>query len=204
MIDRLQSSRLDDQRCVLPATLQPTGRDGGVDPVMACKNSSKNLLRKVRLNTPAESLFGAPVVHTAPSNKQTLQEPPPHPMVVLPAHGGWWVDPWPRELSRATSAPSGYKEVSRARSRRQLELTCDLESSFEAEQTARSYRTHFLGYEHYNFCAVDENLGPVVLSLKTYSEAEKDADEGEGTPPNHTRVIVRFSQSMPPFAAVQP
>ena len=47
LIDRLQSSRLDDQRCVLPATLQPTGRDGGVDPVMACKNSSKNLLRKV-------------------------------------------------------------------------------------------------------------------------------------------------------------
>ena len=123
---------------------------------------------------------------------QTLQEPPPHPMVVLPALGGWWVDPWPRELSRTTSAPSGYKELSRARSRR-LELTCDLESSFEAEQTARSYRTHFLGYEHYNFCAVDENLGPVVLSLKTYSEAEKDAEEGEATPLNHTRVIVRFS-----------
>ena len=114
-------------------------------------------------------------------------------MVVLPALGGWWVDPWPRELSRTTSAPAGYKELSRARSRR-LELTCDLESSFEAEQTARSYRTHFLGYEHYNFCAVDENLGPVVLSLKTYSEAEKDAEESESTPLNHTRVIVRFSQ----------
>ena len=114
-------------------------------------------------------------------------------MVVLPAVGGWWVDPWPRELSRAVSAPSGYKEMSRARSRR-LELTCDLESSFEAEQTARSYRTHFLGYEHYNFCAVDENLGPVVLSLKTYSEAEKeDAEESENTPLNHTRVVVRFS-----------
>ena len=48
LIDRLQSSRLDDQRCVLPATLQPTGPTGGVDPVMASKNSSKNLLRKVR------------------------------------------------------------------------------------------------------------------------------------------------------------
>ena len=48
LIDRLQSSRLDDQRCVLPATLQPAGPNGGgVDPVMACKNSSKNLLRKV-------------------------------------------------------------------------------------------------------------------------------------------------------------
>ena len=128
------------------------------------------------------------------SSPQTLQEPPPHPMVVLPPLGGWWVDPWPRELSRAVSAPSGYKELSMSRARsRRLELTCDLESSFEAEQTARSYRTHFLGYEHYNFCAVDENLGPVVLSLKTYSEAEKDAEEGESTPLNHTRVIVRFS-----------
>ena len=51
LIDRLQSSRLDDQRCVLPATLQPTGQnDGGVDPVMASKNSSRNLLRKVRFH----------------------------------------------------------------------------------------------------------------------------------------------------------
>ena len=49
LIDRLQSSRLDDQRCVLPATLQPAAAAGAVDPVMACKNSSKNLLRKVRL-----------------------------------------------------------------------------------------------------------------------------------------------------------
>lgn len=71
-------------------------------------------------------------------------------------------------------------------------------------------RAHFLGYEHYNFCAIDDNLGPVVLSLKTYSEQERKASSSSSSSPaasaassvppplppppqNHTRVIVRMS-----------
>jgi hypothetical protein len=48
LIDRLQSARLDDQRCALPPTLQQSGDAPTVlDPVMAAKNQSKNLLKKV-------------------------------------------------------------------------------------------------------------------------------------------------------------
>ena len=58
----------------------------------------------------------------------------------------------------------------------------------EMDDTARSYRAHFLGYEHYNLCGTDENLGPVVVSVKTYSDLEGsrsskkggDDDEDEG------------------------
>jgi hypothetical protein len=77
---------------------------------------------------------------------------------------------------------------------------------FEMDDTARSYRAHFLCYEHYNLCGVDERVGPVVLSLKTYSDLERRRMKGEEereergggngvdeekTSENHTRVILR-------------
>ncbi len=147
LIDRLQSARLDDQRCALPPTLNKADGDAAEDPVVASKNSSRNLLRRV------------------------LQEPPPYPMVVLPKDGGWWVDPPPKNM------PNENKELQRSRKREakraMAAAAADPEDSFEAEETARSYRSHFLGCEHYNFCAIDDNLGPVVLSLRTYSEQER-------------------------------
>lgn len=46
------------------------------------------------------------------------------------------------------------------------------------DDTARSYRAHFLGYEHYNLCGTDDNLGPVVVSVKTYSDLESRFKKG--------------------------
>ena len=48
----------------------------------------------------------------------------------------------------------------------------------EMDDTARSYRAHFLGYEHYNLCGTDDNLGPVVVSVKTYSDLESRCKKG--------------------------
>ena len=48
----------------------------------------------------------------------------------------------------------------------------------EMDDTARSYRAHFLGYEHYNLCGTDDNLGPVVVSVKTYSDLESRSKKG--------------------------
>ena len=59
------------------------------------------------------------------------------------------------------------------------------------DETARCYRAHFLGYEHYNFHGADDHLGPVVVSLKTYSDQDKDSSDADTE--NHTRVIVRLN-----------
>ena len=60
-----------------------------------------------------------------------------------------------------------------------------MEAKFEIDDSARSYRAHFLGYDHQNFTAVDEEFGPVVLSVKHYTDKE---GEVKG---NHVRVILR-------------
>ena len=60
-----------------------------------------------------------------------------------------------------------------------------VEAKFEIDDSARSYRAHFLGYDHQNFTAVDDEFGPVVLSVKHYNDKE---GEMKG---NHVRVILR-------------
>ena len=67
----------------------------------------------------------------------------PYPQVVVEG-GTYWVDPSP-DTDPDTSAPGGHK----------------VEAKFEIDDSARSYRAHFLGYDHQNFTAVDEEFGPV-------------------------------------------
>ena len=67
----------------------------------------------------------------------------PYPQVVVEG-GTYWVDPSP-DTDPDTSAPGGHK----------------VEAKFEIDDSGRSYRAHFLGYDHQNFTAVDEEFGPV-------------------------------------------
>ena len=60
-----------------------------------------------------------------------------------------------------------------------------IEAKFEIDDSARSYRAHFTGYDHQNFTAVDDEYGPVVLSVKHYNDKEGDLKG------NHVRVILR-------------
>ena len=53
-----------------------------------------------------------------------------------------------------------------------LQNTTKVEAKFEIDDSARSYRAHFPGYDHQNFTAVDEEFGPVVLSIKHYTDKE--------------------------------
>ena len=60
------------------------------------------------------------------------------------------------------------------------------DNEIEVDDTARVYRAHFLGYEHFNFYGMDERLGSSVLvSLKIY----RDEDENEKC----ARAIVRLA-----------
>lgn len=142
LLDRLQSSRLDDQRCEMP---QQTSQ-------ASCRKSTT-------FSSPSRSSLEA-----------ELARPGPHPQVVSEG-GGYWVDPG-SELE-----VGGLEEPHQE--------SAKVEAKFEIDDAARSYRAHFLGYDHQNFTTVDEEFGPVVLSIKHYTD--KDG-EMKG---NHVRVILR-------------
>ncbi len=118
-------------------------------------------------------------------------------MIVLPRTGGFWIDPQqpPSSSSSSSALPtsSAASTMSTASSSsRESDSAAsepDFKIKFEMDDTARSYRAHFLGYEHYNLCGVDDSLGPVVLSLKTYSDLPPKGENGE----NHTRAILRLN-----------
>ena len=164
LLDRLQSARLDDQRCSMPAGLVKSNSTGGGGAATAATSSQP---------PPVPPSFA--LLH------ETLQGPTPYPMVVLPCAGGYWLDPPDQDHDDAAGDGRGdgggdddtvSADASLARS--------VSKAKFEMDETARCYRAHFLGYEHYNFHSVDESLGPVVLSLKTYSDlGSKDDDDEE-------------------------
>eukprot|EP00095_Tigriopus_kingsejongensis_P011541 maker-scaffold33_size549341-snap-gene-3.3 protein:Tk11541 transcript:maker-scaffold33_size549341-snap-gene-3.3-mRNA-1 annotation:"hypothetical protein TcasGA2_TC006305" len=160
LLDRLQSSRLDDQRCSMPATLGGGGTKGG-------------------------QFVGAlpRVAPQAPHSKYLLQEAldgsKPYPMIVLPKMGGFWVDP-PDQDHDVPVDEEGHPVLPKV----------NFKTKFEMDETARCYRAHFLGYEHYNFHGIDDSLGPIVLSLKTYTDQEQDGHEENEV---HTRIILRLN-----------
>ena len=93
---------------------------------------------------------------------------------ILVEGGGYWVD------------PGSEQDVGGLEDLAQQDPTANkVEAKFEIDDSARSYRAHFLGYDHQNFTAVDEEFGPVVLSVKHYTDKE---GEVKG---NHVRVILR-------------
>ena len=142
LLDKLQSSRLDDQRCEMPSLARPrtTERRGRLEVVVA--------------------------------------GPGPYPQVLVEG-STYWVDPSHQEGLEDRES-QGDSQESQA-----WDLPASLEAKFEIDDSARSYRAHFLGYDHQNFTAVDEEFGPVVLSVKHYNDKE---GEMKG---NHVRVILR-------------
>ena len=141
LLDRLQSSRLDDQRCEMPS-LTSQARPG----------QARTLERRGRLDL-------------------VLAGPGPFPQVVVEG-GSYWVDPSHQDGLEDTPAQDSC-------------YPAKVEAKFEIDDSARSYRAHFLGYDHQNFTAVDDEFGPVVLSVKHYNDKE---GEMKG---NHVRVILR-------------
>ncbi|XP_039289519.1 rap1 GTPase-activating protein 1 [Nilaparvata lugens] len=137
LLERVQCSRLDDQRCVLPPYFSQTSREE-IRPATGGNNDSQELL------------------------EETLRGAGPYPMIVLPPRGGYWVednDPPP-----TSQQPHQWR------------------AKIETDDTAKCYRRFFLGREHLNFVGIDENLGPVLLSVKSENVANQD----------HTRLLLRL------------
>jgi len=145
----------------LPAPSTPvTSRDADLFDLL-------NRLQGARLDDQRVTMGSnsAPWTPTRHRLESLLRGSPPHPMLSLPPEGGFWSDP----------ADHGEPEVE-AEGRQE-----------EQEESCRTYRAHYLQSEHFNFCGLDEVLGPVVLSVKYYSSEPTDSTS------NHTRLVLRLT-----------
>jgi RAP1 GTPase activating protein 1 len=178
LLSRLQSSRLDDQRCSMPA------------PGLTSPSSSSS-----------------PATPWSPSRHRLetmLRSPPPYPMVVLPAEGGFWCRPTPEQQLRYShhqlhhhtdstaccfdaddhlsgDHPHLHHHLLHQGGNRGGGASGNSGDLLDVESPCRTYRAHFLQSEHFNFCGLDEGTGPLVLSVKYYS------DGGGGEDGRHIR-----------------
>ncbi|GFU20600.1 rap1 GTPase-activating protein 1 [Nephila pilipes] len=122
LLERLSTSRLDDQRCALPLLLQ------NPDPQQKMKKENDFL-------------------------KEMLTGSGPYPLIALPPSGGYWIDGinhnYPTDSQGNPILPH-----------------YDFVPKIERDETAQLYRKFFYGKEHFNFIALDDTWGPLVMSLK--------------------------------------
>ncbi|XP_069431149.1 rap1 GTPase-activating protein 1 isoform X5 [Ovis canadensis] len=117
MIEKMQGSRMDEQRCSFPPPLKTE-----------------------------EDYIPYPSVH------EVLGREGPFPLILLPQFGGYWIEGTNHEI---TSIPETEPLQSPTT---KVKLECN--------HTARLYRKHFLGKEHFNYYSLDAALGHLVFSLK--------------------------------------
>ncbi|XP_074704154.1 rap1 GTPase-activating protein 1 isoform X1 [Strix aluco] len=92
-----------------------------------------------------------------PSVHEVLGREGPFPLILLPQFGGYWIEGTNHQLSGTPESPPTPAPGTRAR--------------LEGNHTAKIYRKHFLGKEHFNYYSLDPALGHLVFSLK-YDEQE--------------------------------
>ncbi|XP_060056857.1 rap1 GTPase-activating protein 1 isoform X1 [Erinaceus europaeus] len=117
MIEKMQGSRMDEQRCSFPPPLKTE-----------------------------EDYIPYPSVH------EVLGREGPFPLILLPQFGGYWIEGTNHEIASIPETEPLQSPTAKAK------LECD--------PTARIYRKHFLGKEHFNYYSLDAALGHLVFSLK--------------------------------------
>lgn len=184
LLDRLQSSRLNDQRCELPSVLT-----GASNKVLQQQTNSSSSLSSSSWNnsSTSSSSHGAQKTSSSPDGQfatrqmlqRILKHPPPYPMVALTLPGTYWIEP--------SEDPN--------RRHHQVRINCMPDNE---EESAKMYRVHFSGFEHYNFCGISDGAEaggqqqqPLVLSLKIYSNDENNNDLDGDEDDRNVRVILR-------------
>ncbi|XP_017342981.1 rap1 GTPase-activating protein 1 isoform X1 [Ictalurus punctatus] len=117
MIERIQSNRMDEQRCTLPPPLKTE-----------------------------EDYIPYPSVH------EVLGRKSPFPLILLPQFGGYWIEGTNHELSNGNDLDQLLSPTSHIK--------------LETNTTARIFRKHFMGKEHFNYYTMDSALGHLVFSVK--------------------------------------
>ncbi|MED6283650.1 Rap1 GTPase-activating protein 1 [Characodon lateralis] len=87
-----------------------------------------------------------------PSVHEVLGRSSPFPLILLPQFGGYWIEGTnhePKDPPEANHPPCSTPHI-----------------KLETNSTAKIYRKHFMGKEHFNYYTVDAALGHLVFSMK--------------------------------------
>lgn len=163
LLERVQCSRLDDQRAVLPPYFsQVSGprRCGGPGCEERAPPSPGAAAAQRRAACSASRRL----------LEDTLARPGPPPTIVLPPAGGYWADGLEEPAGEAEERLPGTPRLAPWR------------PNIECDDTAKCYRRFFIGREHSHLVAFDENLGPVVMSIKAENVASQE----------HFRILLRL------------
>uniref|UniRef100_A0AAY4EBJ6 Rap-GAP domain-containing protein n=1 Tax=Denticeps clupeoides TaxID=299321 RepID=A0AAY4EBJ6_9TELE len=87
-----------------------------------------------------------------PSVHEVLEKRSPFPLILLPQFGGFWIEGTNHQLCDGGDPDQLLSPMSR------IKLECNT--------TAKIYRKHFLGKEHFNYYSLDGALGHLVFSMK--------------------------------------
>lgn len=184
LLERAQSSRLDDQRCVLPpyfnqappalSQRQNSTDKDSKDDRLSTNNNVKIPPLQASSPTATQNATTPPASpQQPPQSRRLLQEilsrsSGPYPMIAVPQKG-YWID--------GTDHDQQYDH-------RGLPIVPPVtwKAKIETDDTAKCYRRFFVGREHSSLIGSDENLGPVVLSIKTENVANQE----------HTRILLRL------------
>ncbi|XP_037928175.1 rap1 GTPase-activating protein 1 isoform X3 [Teleopsis dalmanni] len=223
LLERVQCSRLDDQRCVLPAYFSQNHRNSNDERVpphsphdssnitqphlshhnglqhSGSRSTLRHSMTATSNSTPSSpqlsgivSVSGgqlisnghqynsqssvssqSSIISTIPASQRLLEDalakPAPYPMIILPINGGYWVEGTEHECSFD------------ARGNPMLSQTTWM-AKFETDDTAKCYRRFYAAREHSNLVGHDEQLGPVLISVKTENVANQE----------HVRILLRL------------
>ncbi|KAJ8669315.1 hypothetical protein QAD02_000574 [Eretmocerus hayati] len=213
LLERVQSSRLDDQRCQLPSYFSQTSRDertaNGSDTTSESStmasgttiststttnsttgtngaNNGSATSPGASATTPSpvgDAPLGRSLMESALQQSVTTSQPPP--MVVTPP--GYWADG--TEHRHSTDPSTG---------RALLPAQPAWQPRIDQDDTAKCYRRFFVGREHLNFVGRDAENGPVLVSIKAETVAGQE----------HWRVLLRLrigsSHELVPAATLGP
>ncbi|KAL7030320.1 hypothetical protein ACKWTF_006617 [Chironomus riparius] len=209
LLERCQSQRLDDQRCVLPSYFSQVTRDNhdNYDPQNYGSQQYQGVSQmytRYSTNTPINSPPMSPAMNHYNSQHQyqststkllleqilsTTRNPEKLPMIVKPQHGGYWIDCGQIDDEDEIDANGSRFNDNNNNNGTKINDNDDNDGSqnqfeikIEANDSARCYRLHFYGREHSNLIGFDENHGPALMSIKPELIANQ----------SHLRILLRL------------
>ncbi|XP_074112686.1 uncharacterized protein LOC141536218 isoform X2 [Cotesia typhae] len=163
LLERVQSSRLDDQRCVLPPYFTQTSRDDR----QVSSPSNQTLTPSPSPSPVGDAPLGRALMEAAIQQANNCNQHQP-PLIVTPP--GYWID--------GTDHRHALDSVGRA----MLPTQPAWQPRIDQDDTAKCYRRFFVGREHVNLVGRDSENGPVLVSMKAETVAGQE----------HWRVLLRI------------
>ncbi|XP_076243931.1 rap1 GTPase-activating protein 1 isoform X2 [Calliopsis andreniformis] len=162
LLERVQSSRLDDQRCVLPPYFSQTPRE---DRAASSPSNQNNHTPTPSPSPVGDAPVGRALMEAALQQSTSGSQPP---LVVTPP--GYWVD------------GTDHRHVLDSAGRALLPAQPAWQPRIDQDDTAKCYRRFFVGREHVNLVGRDGENGPVLVSVKAETVAGQE----------HWRVLLRL------------